>query len=481
MALRQQTAKLRVGGVSLPQTFSNAFPSVPTPGADAFFAYSHYGPSAPSSVTIAGTVATLSQRYTIGGGAWMDIYRARVGGSPSRDIVVSGSGADHYITGGAVEVDALADTPEDQYNQASAFFSAGNHSISTPATTQADEFVIAQWTPTEGVSNLGGSSPAAVGYTSAWVEQDSNTYQGGEGSFKFVSTIGVQSAQWSKTVGSNLSQQIATYKAATGASENTANADITAQDATVVASGALTNVASAAITAESAGVAGAGALTNAASAALIAADAVASGTGVLTNVATGTLTTDNATLVATGLLSNVGNAALVTDDAIALGNEGAVNVGNAAITTQDATVVATGMLTNVAAGAFATQDAVVSATGMLTNVGNAAITTADALVDGTGSQETSNTANASITTDDATLVAAGLFVSVGSAAITAMDATVSSSAMLSNTANAAIVVENALVSASGSQNIPTERAIRVNLPGGTRKIHYYAPDTRILF
>src|SRR5690606_25236210 len=152
MALRQQTAKLSGGGVSLPRTFSNAFPSVPTPGTDVLLVMNYYGPL-PSGVTIGGVAATLDVNHTPSDQVRILIYRARMGATPNRNIVVSGSGT-AYIAAGAIEVDALAASPLDQV-QLLYQYSATSHTITTPATTQADELVIGSWTNFEGTNNLG--------------------------------------------------------------------------------------------------------------------------------------------------------------------------------------------------------------------------------------------------------------------------------------------------------------------------------------
>src|SRR5690606_27157006 len=113
----QQSAKLSTSGVSLPQTFSNAFPSLPTPGNDVLFVCAWYG-DMPASVTIAGTVATLDANYSpfVPGLPYrLLIYRARVGATPNRNVVISGSASGTYMSGACLEVTPLADSPVDQY------------------------------------------------------------------------------------------------------------------------------------------------------------------------------------------------------------------------------------------------------------------------------------------------------------------------------------------------------------------------------
>lgn len=216
MALRQKSAKLRIGGASLPQTFTNAFPSVPTVGQTVFFVCSHYGDTNISGVTIAGAAAVLDYRSDFGR-AQLDVWRATVPASPGRNVVVSGGAGGHFITGSAAEFDALAASPLDRTNTADSTTAAGAATVATAAaTTQADELVIAQWTPAFGADDIG--TDTASGYTEGWVEDDSNNFQGGAGSFKFVSAIGVQSASWATSTsnGSDYYAQIATYKLASG-------------------------------------------------------------------------------------------------------------------------------------------------------------------------------------------------------------------------------------------------------------------------
>lgn len=214
-AVIQSTAKLQVSGANLPQTFSDVFPLLPTEGNDVVLLMAYYGGSLPSSVSIAGTVATLDANNAAATGDYHQlVYRARIGSSPNRNVTVSGSGS-VYITCAALEVSPLAGSPVDQVNGSYEWTPATTPvSISTVgSTTQADELVVAHWTSyAVSTTNLGTSAPADSGYTEMWTEQNHSAYMGGQCSYKIVNATGVQSASWTRDVDDYALAQIITYK-----------------------------------------------------------------------------------------------------------------------------------------------------------------------------------------------------------------------------------------------------------------------------
>src|SRR5690606_24103246 len=190
-----------------------------TPGNDVLFVCAWYG-DMPASVTIAGTVATLDANYS----PFLPdlpyrllIYRARVGATPNRNVVISGSASGTYMSGACLEVTPLADSPVDQYAEDADYGISDIVEIATTSpTTQDNELVIAQWTGLDASTNVGTQSPASSGYTSLWVEMDHTDWMGGEGSFKFVTATGIQEASWTNTYTGYRLRHILTYKVAEG-------------------------------------------------------------------------------------------------------------------------------------------------------------------------------------------------------------------------------------------------------------------------
>lgn len=210
----QQSDKLRLSSGSLPHTFSNAFPSMPATGRDVIAIVAWYGP-APSSVTIAGATAVLDADHTPNGDQYrLLVYRARVGGTPNRNITFNGSGT-VWITAAVIEINALPSSPVDQIGTSFEWVPAeAPVSVSTPSpTSQANELVIAAWTNyASSVSDLQGSEPASPGYTTLWTEQNHATYMGGNASYKFVDATGVQTATWTRNNEDRAPAIIVTYR-----------------------------------------------------------------------------------------------------------------------------------------------------------------------------------------------------------------------------------------------------------------------------
>ena len=385
MALRQQSAKLSASGVNLPHTFNNAFPSVPTPGTDVLLVMAVYGP-VPSSVTIGGTVATLDRNHSPYDQYRQLIYRARVGASPNRNVIVAGSGT-IYITGGVIEVDALAASPLDTAAtvETFTFAAAGSHTVTSGVTTQADALIIAQWGLIESFATLTASSPATVGYTSLWVEQNNTDFMGGEASFKFVSTAGAQTATWTKAVAGTPMRQIVAYKlGAAGPTPNTGSASLTAQSATVSAAGSPNNRASATLQAAASIASASAILYNKGTVLTEANDATVAGSGMQWNVGYALLQANGATVAMTASLVNLVNVTIVAQDAVAYGQQGLVNTGSGVVVAADAAVVGTAWLTNLANITIVAQDAGAHAEQGVTNTANASLVTQDAVVSSSG-------------------------------------------------------------------------------------------------
>lgn len=213
MALIQKTSKLTTEGADLPQTFSDAFPAMPRAGSDVIFALVMWG-AAPTSVTICGTTAILdgeSPIYEWAPNVRAHIYRARIGASRNRDIVIAGSGQ-AWMTAGAIEVDPLDDDPVDAYATAVSWVNAGAFSIETAdPTVQDDELVVALWTQVDAATDLN-ATVATPGYTELFQENNHRDRQGGHADFKFVSASGVQVANWTKESDGYVVRGIITYK-----------------------------------------------------------------------------------------------------------------------------------------------------------------------------------------------------------------------------------------------------------------------------
>jgi hypothetical protein len=209
----QQTPKQLVSNLTNTTfTATNAFPSMPTPGNSLVAMISVFNAPAgvAMTVTIGGVVAT-----PVPGGVWQRVagrhgcwYVPAVGGSPNRNIVITFDGAADYkyITYAALECSPLAASPVDfasiymwQDNVGSPVGWPQTLTAPTP-TTQASVLILAQTTSGSGMLDCLINSPAA-GSTSLWYEINADSFQGGECSYRILSSIQTPTMAWSKRAG----------------------------------------------------------------------------------------------------------------------------------------------------------------------------------------------------------------------------------------------------------------------------------------
>lgn len=200
-------AALHQNGSATVYTQTNAFPVAPTANNSAVLIMSCHdnGVGArPSSVTIGGVAAvhalaaehdTTSTRES----CW---YVQDLGAAPNRNVVITyATATDRYQTFGVIECTPLAASPVDQARGVYWYDGGGwPQVISLPgATTQASELLLVMTICGSGQANINITSPAATGYTNLFNEIDSNTYQGGQASYKLLTATETSTASWTNT------------------------------------------------------------------------------------------------------------------------------------------------------------------------------------------------------------------------------------------------------------------------------------------
>lgn len=220
MAIVQSSGKRQADGVSSSSSF-NA-PGNFTAGNTVIVTVAHYvtGGSRISGVTVNGQAAVLDKRRT-GSGApaqsSADIWRCtNVPGGGSGFVITYGGGSDNFVSCGVDEHSGFTASPLDQTGEKTSGTGTAPTVSTTGAITQANETVYAVAENDDGTSSAGWSTPS--GYTQSWVEQDSNSHQGGQASYRILSgaPLAVQAATWGHSSGVASVAVIATYKMASG-------------------------------------------------------------------------------------------------------------------------------------------------------------------------------------------------------------------------------------------------------------------------
>lgn len=208
----QQSAKqLEGGGTATSFTKTNVFPSTPTPGRSAVMVLSTFNAPAgiTQTVTIGGETAVVALEHERNSGVRLAVlYVPLFGATPNRNVVIgySGAAAYKYHTFAVLECSPLAASPVDlaQYLLWYDDMDGGWPIDLTAAapTAQANELLVGAVIAGTGMADCLINSPATPGATSLFHEVDSDSYQGGEASFKILDTIQTPTMSWSKRAGS---------------------------------------------------------------------------------------------------------------------------------------------------------------------------------------------------------------------------------------------------------------------------------------
>lgn len=174
-----------------------------TAGNTVFYCHSYWF-QAPTSLSIAGSAATLDLARQTTSGDLLQIWRLSNVGSGRDDVVLSGD-AGGYNCGAILEVSGLDSNPLDQISGPSSG-TDNQPTASTSTTTVADELIIALFA---NGSDGGGSSPP-TGYSLLYP----SAQEGGSGAYKIVSATGTQSVTFTTPGNIVWVCGIATYKAA---------------------------------------------------------------------------------------------------------------------------------------------------------------------------------------------------------------------------------------------------------------------------
>lgn len=212
MAVKQASAKLGAVGFATTATFANPLPASISAGSTLLF-YSAYRSSAGlglSSVTIGGQAATLDERAGYYYGSFIDVWRVENHpGGNTGEVIVTGPASTYSVPGQLLELDAFDALPLDR--SATAIGPASPITITSAATSQADEFVLALVQVRGGGANSG-LGTVTSGYTAGYTEQDEVNSKAGQAAYKYVTAIGTQSATFTHA-GTETEQLLVTYKA----------------------------------------------------------------------------------------------------------------------------------------------------------------------------------------------------------------------------------------------------------------------------
>lgn len=190
---------------------SGVMPVAPTPGNSGVMVMSTY--NAPAGVTrtvnFCGDTAQVLHETIRGEIRSTILYVPAFGATPTRDILISYSGGAvyKYHTYAVLECSPLAASPLD-LNQYLLWYDYLGTPVGWPLTltaaaptAQANELLIGMAIPGSGMADCLINATASPGFTSLFHQPDSNTYQGGEASFKVLDTIQTPTAAWSKKAG----------------------------------------------------------------------------------------------------------------------------------------------------------------------------------------------------------------------------------------------------------------------------------------
>ncbi|MGL4576904.1 MAG: hypothetical protein ACRCV9_19105 [Burkholderiaceae bacterium] len=164
-----------------------------------------------AGVSIGGQAAVLVAAAVSGQARTEHWVVDRFQGGANTDVVITWGAAETsgFVTGAAQEWDAL---PLNSLLTAAQASGTGTAiSVTSGVNQTPNARVSALWVAVAGDANIGSSTPASTGFTSLFVEQDSVANQGGEGSFKTVSTSQAQSASWTRTLSASWAASVAAF------------------------------------------------------------------------------------------------------------------------------------------------------------------------------------------------------------------------------------------------------------------------------
>lgn len=229
MALIQTSGKIRSSGSG---DINGTMPSNFTAGNTALASGCRFE-GQPTSLTINGTTATLDSSSTGAlSGVWIRRVSNLAGGSNA--FTLDTPGGSDYNTFSVDERDDIdLSTPLDQTGSATGA-STTNISISTAGATDTnDEVTYGAWNAETGSSNLNITVTGSA--TGSWIENDSNTYQGGSGAYRVETTTGTKTMTWTTGVSINWRGCVATYRIAAGGGPTEITPGIAAETDTALA------------------------------------------------------------------------------------------------------------------------------------------------------------------------------------------------------------------------------------------------------
>lgn len=188
MAAVQVSGKIRTSGAS---SVSGNLPGNFTGGNTAIVLGVSYGVA--PTIVINGSTAAIDQNIDADGSnrSWIQRVQTLAGGSSA----FSATGTSDYLTFSIEEWSGIvAGTPPVTTNSGS----GSGVSVGPTGSAPAGSLVAAVWAAVEGNSNLG-SALSSAGWVSSWIEQDSNTYEGGAAATLIVPSTGAQTATWTRS------------------------------------------------------------------------------------------------------------------------------------------------------------------------------------------------------------------------------------------------------------------------------------------
>lgn len=212
-------------------TWTTSFPSLPSPGNTIIVVLTAWQTTQPTVATIAdnqgvGNSYGLPPNGNTGITATAYIYRCKAIGATSGTFTITVTwtgGTNVYGSIRALDVSGLDTINIDDQSSATTLSTATTSHTETIGSqnSNANDLVVAAISPDTGVSSSAITDPAATGYSSIMVQQDSSTYTGGEASYKIVSALETSSASWTYASAAAYASVVATFKAAGSVTGNT--------------------------------------------------------------------------------------------------------------------------------------------------------------------------------------------------------------------------------------------------------------------
>lgn len=375
-SLVQTSGKLQQDGVSGVQNFN--MPGNFSAGNTAILTMVVYG-SEPSNVTINGATATKASSSTDSGdGAYIYYVEGLSGGSSAFSVTV---GSGQYITLACQEWSGLDSSALDATGNTASF--SATPSVSTSGSTaQADEVRFAV------LMDVSGSSDLAISCTSGdseiWLENDSNSHQGGQAVYKTLSATGTQTASWSWVGARSYESAIATFKVAAGGGGGVSgSASITLGGATASGAGSLAIAGAASSTL--------GAVSLSSAAALAIGGAASATLGGVSSSSTGALSIAGALSASLGVVTLSAAGGAINGGALAATLGAVTPSSSGQLSISGASSAAIGAVSLVASGALSIAGAASQTLGGVTLSGASALGVSGALSAGLGAVSLSAT------------------------------------------------------------------------------------------